>query len=89
MAVYVDDMKAKYGRMIMSHMLADTSEELLAMADKIGLSRKWLQYAGTPKEHFDVSQEYKKKAIEAGALQVDRRFMGRLIRKRREDGSPA
>jgi hypothetical protein len=83
MAVYVDDMKAKYGRMIMSHMLADTTEELLAMADTIGLNRKWLQHAGTEKEHFDVSQQYKQRAIEAGAIQVDRRFVAKLLRSRR------
>lgn len=86
MSVYVDDMKAKYGRMIMSHMLADTTEELLAMADKIGLNRKHLQFPGTPKEHFDVSQLYKKKAIESGAVEVDRHFVGKLILNRRSHG---
>lgn len=35
MTVYVDKMKTLYGHMIMSHMMADTTEELLAMADQI------------------------------------------------------
>lgn len=40
MAVYVDDMYiiplGQFGNMKMSHMIADTKEELLEMADKIG-----------------------------------------------------
>ena len=32
MAVYIDDMNAKYGRMTMCHMIADTDEELRKMA---------------------------------------------------------
>ncbi len=43
MTVYVDDMQAQYGRMKMCHMIADTDEELHAMADLIGIARKWWQ----------------------------------------------
>jgi hypothetical protein len=42
--VYVDDMykspMGQFGRMKMSHMIADTTEELLQMADKIGVKKK-------------------------------------------------
>jgi hypothetical protein len=38
MSVYVDDMGAPYRGMIMFHMIADSSAELLAMADKIGVA---------------------------------------------------
>ena len=44
MAVYVDTMEAKFGNMIMCHMMADTTEELLEMADKIKVNRKWIQH---------------------------------------------
>lgn len=54
MPVYVDDMRARVGRMVMCHMVATTAEELLEMVDKIGVDRKWLQDGGQRTEHFDV-----------------------------------
>jgi hypothetical protein len=56
MAVYVDDMEATFGRMIMCHMVADSTEELIAMARKIGVDVKWIQKAGTHHEHFDIAK---------------------------------
>lgn len=81
--VYVDRMKAKVGRLVMSHMLADSTEELMAMADQIGVDRSWIQHAGTPKEHFDVCQSKKRLALQAGAKEVGRREIANLIRARR------
>jgi hypothetical protein len=73
MAVYVDNMRAMFGLMKMSHMIADTSEELLAMVDAIGVARKWIQYKGTHREHFDVCATKRAKAIELGAIEVSMR----------------
>jgi len=73
MPVYVDDMwrypMGRFGRMKMSHMVADSREELLAMADRIGLARRWLQHAGEgrSREHFDVSLSLRARAVGAGA----------------------
>ena len=94
MAVYVDDMfryhTGRLGRMKMSHMLADTTPELLAMADAIGLDRKWLQNAGEGRcrEHFDVSMSKRALAVEAGAVELTMAGLGRLLaRWRRESGT--
>lgn len=83
MAVYVDDMRAPFGRMIMCHMMADTTAELLEMADRIGVDRKWLQKAGSSYEHFDVSLGARAKAVAAGAVEVTQKDLGRLILRRR------
>lgn len=70
MSVFVDDMRANFGRMIMCHMSAHTTEELNDMADKIGVQRKWIQKAGTPQEHFDICLAAKTKAITFGAVEI-------------------
>lgn len=85
--VYVDDMAARYGRMTMCHMLADTTDELLAMADKIGVSRRWLQKPGTVQEHFDVCKSKRALAVRAGAQEVTMRDMGILIAGKRASGT--
>ena len=79
MAVYIDDMRAPFGRMVMCHMIADSTDELLAMADRIGVARRWLQYPGTPKEHFDIALSKRALAVKAGAVEVDWRFVGRRL----------
>lgn len=89
MSVYVDDMKAKFGRMVMCHMLADSTDELLAMADKIGVARKWLQHAGTWKEHFDISLTKRELAVKHGALEMTWRELGMIVRGRRPQEQPA
>lgn len=82
--VYVDDMACAFGRMIMCHMMADTTEELLAMVDKIGVQRKWIQYPGTYREHFDIALSKKKLALENGAELITWREYGLKIKARRE-----
>jgi len=83
MAVYVDDMRAPFGRMLMCHMTADTTDELLAMADRIGVARRWLQYPGTWKEHFDIALSKRALAVKFGAVEETQRDAGmRCIAKR-------
>ena len=75
MSVYVDDMRAPYGRMIMCHMCADSETELHDMADKIGVDRKW--YQGN---HYDVSLSKRKLAVQYGAVEISMREMVSVVR---------
>lgn len=73
MSVYVDDFKSPYGRMVMCHMSADSREELDAMADEIGVDRKWIQNPGGRHEHYDICMAKRKLAVESGAIEVTAR----------------
>ena len=46
MAVYIDDMNAKYGRMTMCHMIADTDKELREMALRLFVQYTALRTSG-------------------------------------------
>ena len=83
MAVYVDDMSATYGRYKMCHMIADSRVELDAMADKIGVARKWVQHAGTYKEHYDICLSKKAAAVKHGAIAITMMDLGRKLKDRR------
>lgn len=67
-------------------MIADTTEELLAMADKIGVQRKWIQDKGTYLEHFDICLSKRAKAVQLGAKEISMMDLGRMTMKR--PGSP-
>jgi hypothetical protein len=61
-------------------MRADTRDELFAMADRIGVARRWFQrpdYLGVPGmhaswEHFDIAQSKRRLAVAAGAIETDK-----------------
>jgi hypothetical protein len=83
--VYVDGMykraMGRFGRMKMSHMLADSEQELHEMADRIGLDRKHYQV-----DHYDVSMSRRAIAVYHGAIEVELRVMARMRRIRAETG---
>lgn len=84
MSVYVDNMRARFGRMIMCHMIADSRDELDAMADQIGVARKWIQNEGTHREHYDVALVARSKAIALGAKEITMRQLAAMLNTRRE-----
>ena len=83
MSVYVDDARIPYGRMKMCHMVADTTDELLAMADAIGVRRKWIQKPGTYREHFDVCTAKRDAALKHGALLLSAHALAEFLWQRR------
>lgn len=83
MTVYVDNMRAPYRGMLMCHMLADTDEELHAMADVIGVARRWHQKPGTAHSHYDICLTMRALAIKAGAVEADRRQIAQILRRKR------
>jgi len=82
LTVYVDNMRARYGRMIMCHMHADTVEELHGMADKIGIQRKWFQ--NTKRPHYDICLSKRMLAVRHGAQQVSTRDIVKMFKAQRK-----
>lgn len=80
--VYIDDFNASFQGMIMCHMIADTTAELLEMVDTIGVDRKWIQKPGTPKEHFDISLAKRRLALRQGAKEISMRDYARMVNER-------
>ena len=78
MTVYVDNMKARFGRMVMCHMIADTDEELHAMASLIGVARKWHQV-----DHYDIALSKRALAVGHGAQSISMRLLGQMVFNRR------
>lgn len=81
--VYVDDMNAKYGNKIMCHMIADTKEELLDMADKIGINHVYIQKENTYQEHFDICKQKRSLAVKYGAKEITWKQLGMMCVNRK------
>jgi hypothetical protein len=74
MTVYVDTMQAPFKGMLMCHMIADSEQELHAMAAAIGMQRKWYQ-----RDHYDISMERKQLAIQSGAREIGMRELAAMV----------
>lgn len=82
MSVYVDRARNDLGQMVMCHMIADTPDELHAMANRIGVARRWFQ--APPKAsfwHYDIAQSKRALAIGAGAIDCDRNAFVAALRR--------
>ena len=79
--MYVDDMRARHGRLVMCHMISDREEELHGMVKLIGVDMKW--YQG---DHYDVAMSKRALAVEAGAVEITQRQCGCMVMRRRIEG---
>jgi len=87
-AVYVDDMYAKFRRMKMCHMTADTEEELHAMAKKIGMKRAWHQSGENHSvSHYDVGMGLRAHAVRNGAIEITLRQLAKWDMARTKAGN--
>lgn len=89
MAVYVDNLRmaATVGRLRAnwSHLTADTTEELVEFAARLGLKPSWIQNPGHVwKEHFDVTDSKRELAIRLGAQPITLREACTLWAAKRE-----
>ena len=83
MSVYVDALKLwpGSGTIRWCHVIADTEEELHAMASRCGLKRQWFQTKSFP--HYDAQWRIRQRLVEAGAIECSRtEFVGHVRRLR-------
>ncbi len=78
MAVYVNKLRRRFGGLMLCHLLADTEQELHAMAVRLGLDRCLFQPGDLP--HYDISPGKRALALATGAVEIDRRQLAKLIR---------
>lgn len=95
MTIYVDDalIPATVGRLRSrwSHLMSDLpgaegTAELVAFASRLGQRRAWIQYEGTWKEHFDLTEPKRWQAIGLGAVQIRYGHEGAALGRARRAG---
>jgi hypothetical protein len=74
MATYVDPIRRTLKNKIWPfetacHMIADSLQELHAMADAIGLKRSWFQ-ANAALPHYDLTANKRYQAVRHGAVEI-------------------
>ena len=91
MSVYVDDAVTLWRGQRWAHLMADTLEELHAMAAKLGLPRRAFQDKPSG-AHYDVTVEMREQALQLGAIAIsrhaDREQVRAVIRNARAQASP-
>jgi hypothetical protein len=66
------------------HLLADTREELHAMADELGIPRRFFQEHPW-RWHHDLPAHLRPRAVALGAREVTMHEVGALLRRRRAE----
>ena len=91
MGVYVDEpIYERYG-FRWCHLTADSVEELHAFAARVGLRRSRFQTKpGRPwVDHYDITEDTRRKAVALGATEITLREMGAHLARKRENARGA
>jgi hypothetical protein len=90
MTVYVDDAVTWWRGQRWAHLMADTLEELHAMAAQLGMPRRAFQDKPSG-AHYDVTVELREQALQLGATAIsrhaDRERVRAVIRNARAQAS--
>jgi len=85
--IYVDPAawkKGSKGRKAYAHLVADTYEEMHSFASTIGIKPHFF-HRSAKYPHYDISEEQRDLAIEAGAQSISSKELLRIC-KRRDNG---
>jgi len=88
-SVYVDDAVHPWRGQRWAHLMADTLQELHAMAQRLGIPRRAFQNK-TSGAHYDVTVDLREDAIRLGAIPIsrhrDRALVKAVIARAKEQG---
>jgi hypothetical protein len=91
MTVYVDDAVTLWRGQRWAHLMADTLDELHAMAAQLGIPRRAFQDKPSG-AHYDVTPELREQALRLGAVaisrHIDREQVRAVIRNARSQATP-
>lgn len=86
MSAYVDCLVGYGWRLGPScHLIADSLDELHAFAASVGMKRAWFQPKSSP--HYDLTESRRKRAVQLGAIELDRAGFVAKIRELRGTGA--
>ena len=70
---------------VWSHLFCDPQnhDALVQFGEKIGLKESWVQHPGIYKEHFEVTESMRLKAIDAGAIPITTKKASKIVKLRR------
>ena len=71
MSVYVDDPVTLWRGQRWAHLMADTLDELHAMAARLGMPRRAFQDRRSG-AHYDLTEELREQAVRLGAVAISR-----------------
>lgn len=71
MTVYVDDAVTLWRGWRWAHLMADTLDELHAMAERLGVPRRAFQDKRSG-AHYDLTEELREQALRLGAVAISR-----------------